>query len=265
VSTKKLLVAHGAVATIKAIPSRELSVIYIELPIEHHVAATNLLFNQNALVSLSRLPAGTPFGVLDPAEPAVTAQPLPDAPAGEQTEDLTVVHGCVSGVRAVPSRQVTVITVDLPEDAHVAATRMLYGASVLAIPAALGPDTPFGLVQGAGKGAVHEQNRRSAHLRAPAPCTAGGSGFAALSRARVSGLIHLPQQMNIVKWLGARCTEKGFQDFLGVRNEAQAKERVCQICGVESRKDIPGVPRARELFMSQIYRPFSQQPEDAAR
>lgn len=164
-------------------------------------------------------------------------------------------------MRPLPSRGVSVIKIELPEDAHVAVTELLYGQNALILPANLrqpgSEPTPYGLVQSSGQGTVHKPNPR-----APSPPISASkpqSAFAGLARrASGSSMFHIPStELHIVRWLGIRCTESDFQDFLGVRNEGQARERVCELCGVESRKDIPQSPESVKNFMDKIYRPFN--------
>lgn len=264
-SNKPLLVVHGAVSTVKAISSREISVVFVEIPIESHVAATNLLFDKDALVARNRLQGSLPFGVLNPAAMGAASAGPDEHPPSQESYPLgdatTLAHGRVSEVRPLPSRGVSVIKIELPEEAHVALTELLYGQNALILPANLrqhdSDPTPYGLVQSSGHGTVHKPNPR-----APAPPLSTSkppSAFASLARrAAGSSMFHIPSpQLHVVRWLGIRCTESEFQDFLGVRNEGQAKERVCEICGVQSRKEIPQSPDAMRSFMDKIYKPFN--------
>lgn len=264
---RSLLVVHGAVSTVKAIASREISVVFVEIPIESHVAATNLLFDKDALVARNRLQASLPFGVLNPASMHTAAAEENDASSSSEApsplgESATLAHGHVTEVRPLPSRGVSVIKIELPEEAHVAVTELLYGQNALILPANLrqpnSEATPYGLVQSSGQGTVHKPNPRAPS--SPLSSSKPQSAFAGLSRrATSSSMFHIPTpQLHIVRWLGIRCAESDFQDFLGVRNEGRARERVCELCGVESRRDIPQSPESVKNFMDKIYRPFNE-------
>lgn len=232
---KKLRVAFGPVSIVRAIPSREISVINIEVPEEMHVELTNLVYGRDVLITLSTL-VGASYGVLDPE--SLTTRPAPAGAA--ESADIVAVHGRVSGVRALPSRGVSVISVEVPEEAHVEVTQMLYGRDVIVVPVALGATTPYGLVKGTGKGAVHTPN--------PKAGTASPPGL--------NSMFRLPAPLDLVRWVGARCSEDDFQDFLGARNEAQAAQAVRATCGIETRKELASNQQARRVFMEQIYHPF---------
>lgn len=263
VPEKSLRVAFGPVAIVRAIPSREVSVINIEVPEDFHVEVTNLLYNRDCLITLSTF-AGAKYGVLDPASPELQHSDQVEMPPSNAGGELQAVHGRVSGVRAVPTRGISVISVEVPEEAHVDVTQMLYGRDVIIMPTTLGKTTPYGVVAGRGK-SVHSPNRHAGGI------TNAGSGtnYAILTRpvdtqgpgvadgSRVGNMFHLPIQIDLVKWAGARCTEAAFQDFLAVRNEAQAVEAVRTICGIESRRELITNQRARSVFMERIYGPFN--------
>jgi hypothetical protein len=250
---KKLHVIHGPVAVVRAFPSREVSVISVEIPEEFHVQATNLLYGRDAIVTRSRLPSNTRYGVLDPLDDELTG---PGAAAstgpGSTAASAAVVHGHVCGVRAVPSRQVTVVAIEVPEEAHVEVTQLLYGVNALVVPAALPKVTPYGVIR-----PVEPTPPAATTRAAAAPAQRPGARGATGGRLSPS-MFTLPAQVNVVRWLGIRCTEDDFQAFLGVRNEAQAAARVRELCGVESRKDIAATPRARDIFMTQIFEPFNR-------
>lgn len=58
--------AYGVVSNVKSVPSQGVSRIEIEVPIECHVEATKMLFQQKVLVTLA--PAGLPsrYGIVSP-------------------------------------------------------------------------------------------------------------------------------------------------------------------------------------------------------
>lgn len=231
--TKKIQVAFGPVAIVRAIPSREISVINVEVPEEFHVEVTNLLYRRDVLITLSTF-VGAHYGILDPEDVAIKP-----AATGAANVDVVAVHGRVSGVRALPSRGVSIISVEVPEEAHVEVTQILYGRDVIVIPVVLGTTTPYGVSD--GQGSVHTPNPRAK--------TASPHGL--------SSLIRLPAPLNLVKWVGARCSEDAFQDFLGVRNEAQAADSVRRTCGIETRKELETNAQAKRIFLEKIYHPFT--------
>jgi len=248
--SKKLLVAFGPVSMVKPIPSREVSVISVEIPEEFHIAVTNLLYGRDALVTLSSL-QGAKYGILDPENDQSTGHAASHA-------EIRAVHGSVAGVRAVPSRDISIVSIEVPEDAHVEVTQMLYGKDVLIMPSTLAsttPRTPYGVIRNAASGTAHAPNPH-------AGSAAGQRGGVApqarspMPGARPSGMFHIPAPVDIVKWVGARCSEDAFQDFLGVRNEAQAIQAVRERCGVESRRELATNQAARRIFMNTIYAPY---------
>jgi hypothetical protein len=168
-------------------------------------------------------------------------------------DSARVGYGNVVNIRSIPTRQVTRIEIELPIEAHVEATRLLFGQDVLVIPVKLGPTQAYGMVSG---------NEHAPSEGAPAPVRS--SALAALATpatpfARSSvraGLNQEHARLDIVRWLGARCREDAFQDWLGVRTEAAAVERVREMCGVSSRSEIPSSPALRQAFFRDIHGPF---------
>lgn len=258
-----LRVAFGPIGTVKAVASRGVSVICLEVPDSFHVEVTNLLHGRDALLCVSTLPTQTPYGVLDGPTEAAFVAPAAHDPNGHEApvsareaEAVTplFVHGYVALVRPVPARQVSIICVEIPEESHVEATSLLYGRDAIALPVALGASAPYGMLD---PDRLPELNRprRDANdrRRQPSPAATPRAPTAASAQRARPGA---PGQLNIARWLGARCTEEMFQSWLGVRNEAQASARVRAICDVGSRKDIPKSREATERFMRQIYEPF---------
>jgi hypothetical protein len=184
-------------------------------------------------------------------------------------DSARVGYGNVVNIRSIPTRQVTRIEIELPIEAHVEATRLLFGQDVLVIPVKLGPTQAYGMVSGdeqapseGAPGACSAQSDLAVRQGTPAPVRS--SALAALATpatpfARSSVRASLSQEharLDIVRWLGARCREDAFQDWLGVRTEAAAVERVREMCGVSSRSEIPSSPALRQVFFRDIHAPF---------
>lgn len=264
--SSKLRVIFGPVSIVRAIPSREVSVISIEVPEEFHVEVTNLLYGRDALITLSTL-VGASYGVIDPASPDLNvAQAATEDVPQASDEKVKAIHGRVIGVRAVSSRGVTIVNVEVPEQAHVQVTMLLYGHDVLVMPVSLGVATPYGVVTGCGS-TVHTPNARAGSIQPlsnlsrasfnAAKKTGQGAQFGqAVQPGARSGLIRVPPVLDLVKWVSARCAEEGFQDFLEVRNEAQAIDYVRTTCAIASRRELMTNPAAKGIFMEQIYHPF---------
>lgn len=163
---------------------------------------------------------------------------------------VRVAFGNVVNVRTIASRQVTRIEIDLPIESHIEATQALFGKDVLVVPANL-PAIDYGMTDGRGNACAKGSSSQPGRPM-------GQAGPAESPRpARSSlGAVRSEDTLDIVRWLGARCTEDDFQDWLGVRTEASAVAKVREICGVSSRADIPSDRVARETFFRQIYRPF---------
>jgi hypothetical protein len=192
-------------------------------------------------------------------------------------------YGNVVNIRSIPTRSVTRIEIELPIESHVEATRLLFGQDVLVMPVKLGPAQAYGMVS---EGAHPDGNRGPADDDPAGEAdeddatqdqgTSATTPFAQLARAtsaasattvtrspRPMGLLRSgdqphtqPAQVDILRWLGARCREDAFQTWLGVRTEAAAIQAVRERCGVESRTQIPASPQRRQVFFRDIYHPY---------
>lgn len=251
---KALRIVFGPVAIVRAIPSREVSVVNIEVPEDFHVEVTNLLYGQDCLITLANL-TGATYGVMEPDQVAEkTNQPQTEAAAR-----ITAIHGRVAGVKSLASRGISVISVEVPEDFHVEITQMVYGRDVLIMPVKMTAPTPYGVTKGAGQVCSSTVNPK-AGTAAPSRVPKAMQMSAALRRQGITGtgggMIRLPAPMNITRWLGSKCNDESFQEFLEVISAEQAAERVRELCGVESRKDIADDATARAAFMTRIYQPY---------
>jgi hypothetical protein len=66
------------------------------------------------------------------------------------------------------------------------------------------------------------------------------------------------QDKPIAKWLALRCKEQEFRAWLGTSSEDDARDKVCDICLVDSRGDIDGNGTAEALFQRHIRGPWSK-------
>lgn len=177
-SNDKVRVAFGSVVNVKAIPTREVTRIEIEVPIEFHAELTRLLFGRDALVLPSNLPENVNYGVMD----------SPEATAPDSSQP-----GCEQGA-PVHSRPVRT-------------------------------SSAFGRLAGRAPGGTVQR---------------GANG------------------LDIVKWLGMRCADASFQEFLRASSSEEAVQTVRDICGVSSRAQIPEDATARSLFYEKIYHPYQR-------
>ena len=91
---------YGEVVTVKPIPTRQVTQIIVEIPTEHHIAATQMLFGRNAFIMpcADKMPIpGVPYGVttlgkvLNPPEPENDAGlPSPSSRSINVTQWLAV-------------------------------------------------------------------------------------------------------------------------------------------------------------------------------
>lgn len=190
-----------------------------------------------------------------------------------------VAFGSVVNVRPIASRAVTRIEIEIPIEAHIEATSLLYGKDVLIVPVALQPTVPYGMTDGTvpdvgSPGADGPQGSSPANAPASgSPTTAGKSAFSALaggktsSAGRTATITRAPgagspmlgrrdDAIDIVRWLGIRCNDGVFQEWLGAGDADDAASRVREICDVSSRKEISGSLPARRAFFDKIYKPF---------
>lgn len=236
-------VALGAVTNIKALPSRDISQIIVELPDEFHVALTSLVYGKNVLLMRSPSP-DAPLGISDlDAGDVVPGQ----GGGGGEIPAIDCVHGYVSLVRAAPSRMVTVMHVDIPSEQHVQVTSLLFGAYCMALPCHLPPGTGYGLL---GPRQMRPTEPVAADRSIPAdgqrPPLHRGLGHS----ARAEG----PREP--LKWMSARCKEALFQQFLQVESDEEAREVVRAKCGMASCSELTHRTDAVRLFVREIYQPY---------
>jgi len=156
--------------------------------------------------------------------------------------------GQVVNVRSIPTRAVTRIEIEIPIESHVEATRLLFGQDVFVMPASV-ESGEYGMVDGSLPATKTQRPHQAARNEA-APAAARPARLAGF------GLRSSTDSLDILKWLGTRCREDGFQDWLGVRTEAAAVQKVRDLCGVESRSEIPQNRQARQAFLTRIFEPY---------
>jgi len=243
-------VALGAVCNIRALPSREISQIMIELPEEFHVPLTMLAYGREVLVMRSPLADGTPLGVRSVDDLGSEAEAVM-SDASDTTQLGQLVHGLVSLVRAVPSRMVTVLHIDIPSDQHVAVTTLLFGATCMVVPSKLPPGTKYGLV---GAPSSSETPSAASTSRRGSPETERNLDRPQVHRGLGSPANTGPREP--LKWVSARCQEKSFQAFVGASSEEEARQAVRDRCGMDSCSELNHRVDALRLFLRDIYHPY---------
>lgn len=156
-----------------------------------------------------------------------------------------MVFGEVVTVKPIPTRAVTQIVIEIPEEYHIQATTMLFRKNAFVFACADGTNMPFGVAKLGENGFQTQALPEKPQKR-----------FTPDQRSS-------DQSIDIVKWLAFRCREGDFQRFMECESEPQTIDKVREICQVESRADIPTNEAATQRFMENIYtafknrRPFS--------
>lgn len=144
-----------------------------------------------------------------------------------------LIYGQVVTVKPIPTRQVTQIIIEIPDEHHITATQILYNRNAFIMPCESKDPLP-GLSYG-----VTTLGKAMNPPAQPEPVQREGNS-----------------ELNIAQWLALKGKETNFQSFLGVDNEIDAAEKVRGICRVTSRGEIAHNAQANEIFMTQIYTPF---------
>lgn len=173
-----------------------------------------------------------------------------------QQIETMVAYGGVVTVRHVPTRQVSQIIIEIPEEHHAAATVMLFGKNAFVLAATDKVSSPYGVVPLSTMGAKEE----SPGSPAPAADT-DQKAQPVMHRAGPAGL---RVSVDPSKWLGIECQNAAFMFWLNVGSSAEAAEAARAICGVTSRKDIAKDPQAMAKFMDKIYHPYRRHSQQAA-
>lgn len=150
-----------------------------------------------------------------------------------------VAFGQVVNVRPIPTRQVTQIVIEIPDNHHIAATTMLFGKNAFVLAANPKATVPFGVVP------LEKMNETT-------PAESSAEPRAGL---RIRG--GLTVDVNPTQWLGVQCQSAMFMNWIGAQNAQEAAEKVRLKCGVSSRSEISKSPQALETFLLEIYNPYS--------
>jgi hypothetical protein len=309
-------VVYGPVSLVRPVPSREVSIITVEVPEEMHVEVTNLLYGRDAMINVTHI-KGAAYGVLNQnaseSDRASNATQEMDEEALSINSDASeqdhsagplssnMVYGRVCGVKAIMSRGISCISIEVPEECHVEVTQMLYGREVILVPVNLAVQTPYGVVCEPGS-TVHKPNAKAittsafgepvsaSSLTAQTPRQSQAhktshvgrntnNPFAALARRSTPTVRENltrkyrnvdiasypnPENIDLVKWSVLRCKEKGFQEFMKAVNEEDAIQSVKDLCEIESRSEINSDFSAKARFIEYIYTPYMENRSDFA-
>lgn len=152
---------------------------------------------------------------------------------GPIDEKTALIYGEVVTVKPIPTRQVTQIVIEIPEEFHIQATQLLFKRNAFILPCA--EKSPlagvsFGVTTlGAAMSPAPEAHQKTQ----PKPA------------------------LNIPQWLAMKGQDERFQQFVGATDSDDAARIVREMCHVESRADIAGDKHALHIFMTEIYAPFN--------
>jgi hypothetical protein len=187
----------------------------------------------------------------------------------QDEERIRAAFGNVVNVKSIPSRGVTRIEIELPIESHVEATQLLFGRDVLIMMAKLPVGTPYGIHDSAARSApskpeMTEALPAKAHTGRPSNIANPASSTAAQATPLRSGGVNsmlgrrTAPSLDPARWLGIKCSERVFQDWLGVTSSDEAAEMTRGMCGVRSRSEIAASPEALGLFQSNIFQRFNE-------
>lgn len=169
-------------------------------------------------------------------------------------DKVRVAFGSVVNVKAIPTREVTRIEIEVPIEFHAELTRLLFGRDALVLPSNLPANVNYGVMDSPDTPVGHEPGSTSPSRSEQSP-----SAFRRLAGRAPGGTVQRgAPTLDIVKWLGMRCMDSSFQAFLGASSSEDAAQTVRDICGVASRSEIPGDSTARSLFYQHIYHPYQR-------
>ena len=170
-----------------------------------------------------------------------------------QAISAMVAFGRVVNIRTVPSRQVTQIVIEIPEEFHVQATSMLYNKDAFVLASSPTANVAYGIVPLDAMGQESPVTPQADADEAPASRSAAAP-------VHSGGLRH---NVNPTQWLAVQCSRAPFMDWLGVSSTSEAVDRVRSLCHVQSRKEISSNPAALQRFMTKIYLPFNRHMEQS--
>lgn len=155
-----------------------------------------------------------------------------------EKDSTMVAFGQVVNVKPIPTRQVTQIVIEIPDNHHIAATTMLFGKNAFVLAASPKARASYGVVP------LEMMDEGPAPAQEPE------------SHARAIRSKGLTISVNPTQWLGIHCQEAMFMDWIGARSAQEAAEKVRNLCGVESRAHIATSPQAMDLFVHRVYQPY---------
>lgn len=142
---------------------------------------------------------------------------------------MKAIHSHVVNVKKIPSRQVVQIIAEIPAEHYAQAVTLFDDKRVLITEAAL--EMPYGVVSG------------NQPQEAPEPEKKGGE---------------------LSKWCAMRCNESEFRWWLAdqfnksCQTPEDAKQLICDFCGIESRRELDHDPKAMGIFKDHILKPWSK-------
>lgn len=149
---------------------------------------------------------------------------------------MKAVHGQVTNIKKIPSRQIVQVITEIPAEHYAAAVALLDDHQALITPSAL--KIPFGVVDGQA-----EEDEE------PAQSAKGGE---------------------LSKWSAMRCKESDFRWWLSLQlkrhceTEEDAKQLICHFCGITSRRELDHNAKANQIFKDMILRPWQAHCGEAA-
>lgn len=159
--------------------------------------------------------------------------------------DAMVAYGQVVTVRPIPTRQVTQIVIEIPDNFHIAATSMLFGKNAFVLAATDKARGAFGVVP------LGQMSGES-----PATEATPGATDRTTRTTTIASSGGLRIDVNPSQWLGIECQNAMFMSWLNVASSSAAAERVREICCVESRSEIAKSEKAKKLFAEKLYFPY---------
>ena len=141
---------------------------------------------------------------------------------------MQAAHGQVVDVKKIRTRQVVQIITEIPAEHYAQAVALLDDQQALITPSSL--DIPFGVVDGSDSPKPKGQELKGGELS---------------------------------KWAAMRCQESDFRRWLAhkfmreCKTETDAKQLICDFCGIESRRELDHDAKANEIFKDMIMRPWS--------
>ena len=149
---------------------------------------------------------------------------------------MKAVYGRVAQVRDLPSQQVSRVIVEIPIEAHVPVTTLLYGRDVLVT---LAPPAMKGQPYG-----VKGDDGAPEPTQGPPPAAQEPAGG---PLARLAAI--WCRDPDYRAWR-ARCTQRT------IPSEEEARQEILVVCGVSSRRELDHSPEAKAKFDARFRQPY---------